>query len=203
LLATTVFSDDGAAIDNTEFVVAPASFNAIAADAAITLAELTGDDEWRDRGVALASARDARAWDDEQGLWSDVVFTGPTVSSRLPTSDATLPALCVENPEHATRALRQLTDPTRFGSPFGPRFVRPDNPAYQPDLYWRGPAWPQLNYLSVLAARRWGMARTADDVARSTKLGALRSSFAEYWNPESGEGRGAIPQTWAAVAAAL
>jgi hypothetical protein len=47
------------------------------------------------------------------------------------------------------------------------------------------------------------MARTADDVARSTKLGALRSSFAEYWNPESGEGRGAIPQTWAAVAAAI
>ena len=47
LLAATVFSADGVAIDNAEFVVAPASFNAIAADAAITLAELTGDTEWR------------------------------------------------------------------------------------------------------------------------------------------------------------
>ncbi len=203
LQATTVFSADGVAVDNPEFVVAPASFNAIAADAAVTLAALTGDDAWRARGVALARSLDERAWDDGLGLWADVVFTGPVDSSRVPTSDATLPALCVEDREHAATALSQLVDRARFAAPFGPRFVPREDPAYRPDAYWRGPAWPQLNYLTVLAARRCGMAALADELAGSTKRSVLRSGFAEYWNPETGDGLGAIPQTWAAVAAAL
>ena len=203
LLAATVFSADGVAIDNAEFVVAPASFNAIAADAAITLAELTGDTEWRSRGVALAQTLDERAWDDELGQWSDVVFTGPVGGARVPTSDAVLPALCVENSAHATTALSQLTDPTLFAAPFGPRFVPRDHPAYRPDAYWRGPAWPQLNYLTVLAARHCDMSTLADELSTSMKRGALQSHFAEYWNPETGEGLGATPQTWTAVAAAL
>jgi hypothetical protein len=33
--------------------------------------------------------------------------------------------------------------------------------------------------------------------------GVLASGFAEYWNPEDGTGLGAVPQGWAAVAAAL
>lgn len=202
LLAATVFSDDGVAVDNSEFVVAPASFNAIAADAALTLAQRTGDEAWRSRGVALAQALDERAWDDAIGQWADVVFTGADSTSRIPTSDAVLPALCVENREHATTALRGLTDP-RFAAPFGPRFVPRDHPAYRPDAYWRGPAWPQLNYLTVLAARRCGMGDLAEVLASRTKRGALRSGFAEYWNPENGAGLGAIPQTWAAVTAAM
>ena len=202
LLATTVFSDDGIAVDNSEFVVAPASFNAIAADAAGTLADLTGDAGWRARGVALARALDEQAWDDAIGQWVDVVFTGPPTTSRVPTSDAVLPALCVENRDHATIALRRLTD-ADFAAPFGPRFVPRDHPAYRADAYWRGPAWPQLNFLTVLAARRCGMSELAGELADRTKRGALRSGFAEYWNPETGEGLGAIPQTWAAVTAAL
>jgi len=202
LLASTTFSDDGVAIDNTDFVVAPASFNAIAADAAITLGELTGDDEWRSRGDALARALDEQAWDGETGQWADVVHTGAATTSRIPTTDAVLPALCVENRDHAATALRRLADPD-FAAPFGPRFVPSDHPAYRADAYWRGPAWPQLNFLTVLAARRCGMRALADDLANQTKRGALQSGFAEYWNPETGDGLGAVPQTWAAVAAAL
>ena len=36
-----------------------------------------------------------------------------------------------------------------------------------------------------------------------TFAGVLTSGFAEYWNPEDGAGLGAVPQGWAAVAAAL
>jgi len=203
LLGSTVFSTDGVAIDNREFVVASASFNAIAADAAIGLAELTADDTWRARGVSLAETLDTRAWDDERGLWSDVVYTGPGSSSRTPTSDAVLPALRASDHRHAATALRKLTDPACFGATFGPRFTSRAEPAYRADAYWRGPAWPQLNYLTVLAARQRGMTTLADDLASSTKRSVLRSGFAEYWNPETGEGLGATPQTWAAVAAAL
>jgi hypothetical protein len=36
-----------------------------------------------------------------------------------------------------------------------------------------------------------------------THRAVVSSNFAEYWNAETGEGRGAIPQTWAAVVAAM
>jgi hypothetical protein len=205
LLESTVFSPDGPAIDNPEFVVAPASFNAIAADAAATLGDLLDDEAWRTRARDLADALDERAWDDEEQLWSDVAFVGPPVadSVRVPTSDAVLPTLCTADRSKADKALAQLTRPDRFAATYGPRFVPPDHPAYRPDEYWRGPAWPQLNYLTALAAKRCDLTALAADLATTTKRSVLRAGFSEYWNPETGRGLGAIPQTWAAVAAAL
>jgi glycogen debranching enzyme len=114
-----------------------------------------------------------------------------------------LPALCTANERLAVAALAQLADPERFGAAHGPRFVVLGHPTYVPDQYWRGPAWPQLNYLYVLAARRRVSANLADGLATATKRSCLRSGFAEYWNPENGQGLGAKPQTWAAIAAAL
>jgi hypothetical protein len=203
LLGRTVFSPDGQAVDSPDFVVAPASFNAIAADAAITLGELTGDASWVAKGRALADALDHAAWDADSQLWRDVAFVGGGQSTRLPTMDAALPALCTASPANAAAALAQLSEPARFGAPFGPRFVLASDPAYNPSQYWRGPAWPQLNYLAAVAARRCGDGDLADALGQSTKRSCLRAGFAEYWNPESGRGLGARPQTWAAVAAAM
>lgn len=205
LLESTEYSADGVAVDNRHFVVASASYNAIAADAAITFSDLVDDDGWRRRGQDLAAALDASAWDDEEQLWSDVVLVGPpdTASARIPTLDALLPALCTPDRGKADKALAQLGRPDRFAAPYGPRFVPPDPATYRPDQYWRGPTWPQLNYLVVLAANRCEVPALAADIAVTTKRSVLRSGFSEYWNPETGRGLGAKPQTWAAVAAGL
>lgn len=203
LLKTTVFGPHGQAVDNPDFVAAPASFNAIAADASITLGELIGSPRLGARGRALADAIDEQAWDDEELLWSDVAFVGGGSSVRVPTVDAVLPALCSSDSMHTTAALAQLRDPHRFAAPFGPRFVPPADPAYQATKYWRGPAWPQLNFLAMLAARRCADDALADALADSTKRSCMRSGFAEYWNAETGRGLGARPQSWAAVAAAM
>ena len=203
LLKRTVFSSAGQAIDNPDFVVAPASFNAIAADAARTLGELTGDTDWVARGRALAATLDEAAWDGDAALWSDIAFTGGGGSVRIPTMDAALPAMCTPDPAKAAAALRQLMDPARFGAPYGPRFVPNSEPTYNPMEYWRGPAWPQLNYLAAYSARHCRDDPLAVEIGRLTKHGCLRSGFAEYWNPETGRGLGARPQSWAAVAAAM
>jgi hypothetical protein len=203
LLERTLFGASGQAVDNPDFVVAPASFNAIAADAAITLGELIGDADWVARGRTLAATLDEAAWDRREGLWSDVAFTGGSASVRIPTMDAVLPAMCTPDPAKAAAALRQLTDPGRFGAPYGPRFVPTWEPAYNPVQYWRGPTWPQLNYLAAYSARQCGDVALAAEIGLLTKRACLRAKFAEYWNPETGRGLGAHPQTWAAVAAAM
>jgi hypothetical protein len=202
LVRTTVFGAYGEAVGNEEFAVAPASFNAIAAHAAASLGQLLGRRRWTGRATQLAEALDAR-WDDGEGLWSDLPLTGGGASCAFPTLDGVLPALCSNDKVKCASALEQLIDQNRFGAPYGPAYVARTHPVYDPDEYWRGASWPQLNYLLIVAARRCGRNDIADQLAAALRRGCASSEFAEYWNPESGEGRGARPQTWAAVVAAV
>ena len=101
----------------------------------------------------------------------------------------------------AQRALAQLADPDRFSATYGLAYVARTHPAYRGDLYWRGAAWPQLNHLARVGAHRWGAHDLADDIAEMSRRGAMASGFSELWDPETGEARGAVPQTWAALAA--
>jgi hypothetical protein len=203
VLSTASYGTHGQAIGNSRFEVAPAAFNAIAADAAITFGSLAADRSWTAKGMDLAAALDARAWRDDIGLWSDVAYTGGGDSVSVPTLDGALPALCTADLAKADRAVAQMAAPSRFAAPFGLRYVARDDPAYRPAQYWRGSSWPQLNFLAVVAARRAGRLDLATQVATGSVAGCRRAGFSEYWHPETGHGLGAIPQTWAAVTVLL
>ena len=45
-----------------------------------------------------------------------------------------------------------------------------------------------------------GRSEVAADLAARLVAGAHRSGLAEYWHPDTGEGLGAVPQSWAALA---
>jgi glycogen debranching enzyme len=160
-----------------------------------------GDRVWRERADELSAAIDEQLWDRDEGLWSDRALVGPSDSVAVPTLDGALPALSTSNPELAARALDQLNDESRFLAPYGLAYVAREHPLYRPDLYWRGAAWPQLNHLARVTALRWGRTDLADEIAAMTRRGAVTSNFSELWDPETGEARGAVPQTWAALAA--
>jgi hypothetical protein len=197
----TQFDDDAIAVWSSEFVAAPAAFNALMAHAAFELGELRPGNGWTEVGADLAAAMDHSLWDDEEGLWNDHAIVGGGDTVAIPTLDGVFGALVTADPAHAARALSQLTDPLRFGTEFGLAYLPRRHPKFEPDSYWRGPAWPQLNYLAYVAA----IGREADDlvaeIARVSKAGAAVSGLAEFWNPLTGEGRGAIPQGWGALAA--
>ena len=142
-------------------------------------------------------------WDEREGLWIDRPLIGGGPRCRVPTLDGTLGALVTDDAGKAERVLAQLSDPDRFGAPYGPAYLPRGHPSYDPGQYWRGAAWPQLSYLSALAAARWGDDATYAGVRERSHAGVLASGFAEYWNPEDGAGLGAVPQGWAAVVAAL
>lgn len=201
LVGLTAFEPTGEATGNERFEAAPAAFNAIAAHGMRELASVGGDPIWRECADELSAAIDDRLWDDDEGLWSDHAVVGPDGSVGVPTLDGALPALSTNDTVLANRALDQLANPDRFAARYGLAYVAPDHPAYRPDLYWRGAAWPQLNHLARVAALRWGRGELAQDIAAMTRRGAVTSEFSELWDPETGEARGAVPQTWAALAA--
>jgi len=178
LVGLTRYDEEGAAVTGTTFQVAPAAFNALTAHAAAELARLTGDDGWRRRAERLAATMDERLWNEREGLWSDeaVVGGGGTPSSvHVPTLDGMLPALVTADAGRAERALDQLLDDDRFAAPYGLAYVAREHPKYQADTYWRGTAWMQINYLALLAARRWGRDDVAEQIVRMSRRAASRA----------------------------
>lgn len=199
----TEYSSCGSAKWNHRFVVAPAGFNALTAHAFAEFGAHTKSKTWSDRAHELAATMDRVLWDDGEGLWSDLVIVGPDTSVAVPTLDGALPALVTSDASRAQRVLEQLEDPRRFAAPFGLTYTARDHSSFDPVGYWRGAAWPHLNYLMWLVAERWGQGHLSAQLRRQSLEAAIRSRFAEYWNPLTGEGLGAVPQAWAAIAVAF
>jgi glycogen debranching enzyme len=204
LVETTTFStDEGDATGNAEFVCSPSLFNAILSHGLLLTSELTDDAQLRRQSSEIGEAMDDLLWNDSEGMYGDRPLVGGGPSSQVATLDGALSALGSVSREHAVACLDQLRDPTRFAAPFGLRYLPLDHPDYQPNLYWRGSAWPQLTFLAVVACKRWGLDKLADEIAQRGRTSIEKADWSEHWNPESGEGLGARPQTWASLAAAL
>ena len=196
LMHDLTFTADGAAAWSSRLVACPAGFNAYVAFAMAELGEALADEELTSRARSVSAAMDRHLWNDDEQLWDDLAVVGGGPSVSVPISDGVMGALVTDDPARAIAALDQLDRPDRFGAEFGPANVARTHPAYDPVMYWRGPTWPQLNYLLWLAQRRWGRVRQADDLAERTVAGAQMSGLAEYWQAETGRGLGAIPQSW-------
>lgn len=188
------------AVGSRAFRVASASFNALVAWNALELAATVGDGELRAAGRRLARRIDEVLWDERLGTWVDRDASGD-VTSTVRTLDALLPVLVTPDRRRRRRVLDAVVDPAQFGLPCGPAGVHPAEPCYDPSRYWGGTAWPQLTYLLWQAARQAGLDRHARILRTMLWRGAYASGFAEYWHPLTGEGYGARPQSWAALAA--
>jgi hypothetical protein len=104
-----------------------------------------------------------------------------------------------------------LTDPNRFGGPQLPSVSR-SSPAYDPDRFWLGPAWPPTTELTIRGLYRQ-LERTDIAAASATMIrrvavelsdSALRSGLAdddlpEYRDSVTGAPRGARQFSWAAA----
>ncbi len=147
----------------------------------------------------------------DPGFAALVAFNAAELGIDLDTELVPTPPLRPEVLHHLLPALvsdeRGLLDAAvddrAFGGPCGPAGVRRTNPAFDPDAYWRGPAWPQLSYLLWVAARRRAEWTIADDLADRLVAGTIASDYAEYWHPDTGHGLGAHPQSWSALAAVV
>lgn len=214
LVGSLVFDDDGAPIDNPNFAIGSVGFSSLVTWNCELLAPLVAtvaDPDVAVRADRLLAGRDELAaavqarWDDDRTTWWDEPLRGGTrPSCGARTLDSMLALLVDPRPD----MFDQLVDSAAFGASFGPRGVHRAEATYEPDQYWRGPAWPQLTYVLWRAAQRHARNGLIDpSIPRCLAVGlvdgARRSDLAEYWNPETGEGRGAAPQSWAGLAACV
>ncbi len=202
LLGSVVRGAGGEPLDNPAFAVGSVGFNSLVAWNALEVAAVTGDGVLAAEADELIEAIEAR-WAPDDVTWVD---DGPTArgSGRTCTADALLAMLVARDPSARSAVVESLIDEGAHGAPYGPRGVHRADPSYDPDSYWRGPVWPQVAYLLWVATTRSPTTSTessAGEVIRlATVAGATRSGLAEYWDPDTGAGGGAIPQSWTGLA---
>jgi glycogen debranching enzyme len=164
------------------------------------LSAADGDDDaaarWRDRADAGREGMRDRLWDEDLGLFvsydrvADRPLRAPSVAGLVPTW-AGVPTN--EQFARTRRTVRERFFASRFSCP---SYVGDDA---DPDRYWRGPVWVNTNWLVARGLERYGATHLADRVGRDTRRLVEESGFREYFNPESGAGRGTDDFAWSAA----
>ncbi|MGV9786403.1 MGH1-like glycoside hydrolase domain-containing protein [Streptomyces sp. NPDC003435] len=198
------YRDGGYADGKGEFAVEDPSFNAllIASEHALAriAAELGAPGTARHaRAERLTAALVERLWDDASGMFlcRDLRGGGPI---RERSVSGLVPLLLPGLPREVAGAL--------LGTLRGPHFAARTGlvpsydlrgPAFEPNRYWRGPAWFNTAWLVERGLRAHGESGAADALRGAFLRTAGESGFAEYVDPDTGEACGAPGFGWTAA----
>jgi hypothetical protein len=178
-------------------------FNSILCRANIdlaTIAGLIGEDPtqanaWREK--TMRAVNDT-LWDDEAGCY----FSRDRVAGKLLKDDTAatfIPLFGQAAPQdRAERVIQRLVDPKRYwpdgGYPVPTTAL--DSPWFNPENYWLGPTWINVDWMVLHGLRYYGRADLAAAIRR-TVLGLVASAgYREYFNPLTGEGYGTDSFGW-------
>jgi hypothetical protein len=110
-----------------------------------------------------------------------------------------------QSPERLKAVLEVLDSPAFIGHP-GLRWplppsTSPEEPAFHPRNYWRGPVWPVVNWLLWWSLLHIGEIERAEWLRRTALEQLMAGGFAEYYEPFTGEPIGSLAQSWTAAVA--
>ncbi len=156
---------------------------------------------WIDRGRRGLAER----WDADLGLCLDYdLRAGAPTRVRTVAGFAPLVAGGLA-PERRAALLERLDSPAFLGHPTlrwpVPPSTSPDDPAFRPRSYWRGPTWPVINWLLWWSLARSGERERADRLREAGLRQLAGGDFAEYYEPFTGEPLGSMDQSWTAAVA--
>jgi hypothetical protein len=158
---------------------------------------------WRKRATTAVT----RAWDEDLGLALDF-----DLRTRAPIRVSTSAGLAVLLLPELDPALAERAVGTAFGPDFagGAGLAFPvvlstglRSAEFRPRAYWRGPAWPVVNWLLWWGLVQQGMAEPAAALRRANLalLSRRTAGFAEYFEPFTAEPLGSVDQSWTAAVA--
>ncbi|MCR4305921.1 MAG: hypothetical protein NUV73_02450, partial [Candidatus Daviesbacteria bacterium] len=76
-----------------------------------------------------------------------------------------------------------------------------NEPAFDPEGFWRGPTWIAANWFIYKGLMNYGLTEVAEEIKKSSQDLLAKSGFQEYFNPQTGEGLGAKNFTWGSLVA--
>ena len=131
------------------------------------------------------------------------------VRARTPIVTETVaqfaPLLCGGLPHDRERALLRMLEGPKFCSHPDLRYAlipstSPVSKDFRPREYWRGPVWPVMTWLFSWAFARRGWSERSALLRREGLRQASDGTFAEYYEPFTGEPLGSMQQSWTAAA---
>lgn len=106
----------------------------------------------------------------------------------------------VYSQEEAENLVRNyLFNEKEFGSGFFVPTVSLAEESFDPECYWRGPVWMNVNWFIYHGLKNYGLDKEADKIKRGSLELVEKAGFREYFNPKSGDGLGAEGFTWAGL----
>ncbi len=92
-----------------------------------------------------------------------------------------------------------LLNDKEFATRYPVPTVSIDTPLINPDEYWRGNTWININWFIVQGLIRRGFKTIARKLINRTLSLVRKSGFREYYNPFNGKGLGAINFGWSTL----
>jgi len=140
---------------------------------------------WEKRSEELMERIDENLWDEGAGLY---FAHHKKQTIRLKTPLSLLPLLCgCLQKGKAERLVSHLFAEKEFWTEFPVPSVAADEPAFNPDQMWRGPAWVNINYLLVEGLTRSGFPVEAQRLRKITLERLMNlPDFYEFYNPLTG-----------------
>lgn len=189
----------------TPFAIRDVLFNTLLVQAdrdLANIARVVGEpaaqyEEWAD---ATAAAVNEELWRDDAGyLDVDVVANRPVVDqtwARFSPLFAGIP-----EPGQARRLVEELMASMVTMDGIGPAVptLSPQDPRFDPALYWRGPIWINANWLLYHGLRRYGFTAEASALRTTLIELARKGGFSEHYNPLTGRGHGGAEFAWSAA----
>jgi len=134
-----------------------------------------------------------RLYDEERGLYSSYDISSAQRCS-VDVLGAYAPIMLKshqETPVGYDRMIKGLIE--RYAADYILPTTSPHAEGFDPDRYWRGPVWVNMNWLFAEALEE------VLPLKEPTLKLVERAGFYEYFNPQSGEGLGSEDFTWSAA----
>lgn len=200
--------DESAIYDDCPFLIQDPLFNSIlsrSTEGLISVGKYLGREttqleDWRDR--TCRGIRE-KLWSEEHGLFFPYDLRRQKLI-EVPTAMSFLPLLSRSPSAEQTRELYDKLETCSFcpmheDSCFSIPNYDMEGEEFDPDNYWRGPVWININWLLMKGLKRHGYQEKFRSVRADIIELIRRWGFREYFDPLSGKGYGTDRFSWTAA----
>lgn len=146
------------------------------------------------RGEIIKSMRELML---EDGIyWSTHGDSYQKIKVKTWAIFAPLFARIADQSEAETLVKKHLLNENEFWDSYPVPTVSKDEPSYDPQGMWRGPAWIAVNWFIFKGLRNYGFNDEAELIKQASLQLIEKSGFREQFHPHTGEGYGAKNFTW-------